>query len=176
MKELAFYTRERWPKAKCWPHKEDTPKYVARKWPPGQKRQWIDGSMIIKKSLIFSSNGNTIRPHLLHPCVHPANVNPNTKTKRSQPSCQTGRALRCQRGGGGWGGTAQSVSPACGPSALLVWCGVLNPLLPLPTWIPDNRSRPYYSSRLVGGYLCLWQPVCCKSEKPGEGWCVQACV
>lgn len=119
-------------------------------------RHWIHECLI---KILFSSNSNiSLIPTLL--CLRVAK--PTTNARKSQTSCQAGKALRCQNKGG----RRTICQPSLCPLRPLGQRWALKPSSPSAHLNPhDNRSRPYYSSRLAGGYLLLWQPACCKSGK-----------
>lgn len=85
-----------------------------------------------------------------------------------------------------WGANKEGVGgticqPCLCPLCPLGQCWALKPPSPSAHLNPhDNRSRPYYSSRLAGGYLLPWQPACRKSGNqrggPGELVCLRKCI
>lgn len=107
----------------------------------------------------------TIFPWFQPSCVHEQRTPPLMPEEARQAVRQAslwGANMR------GVGGTIcqPSLCPLCPPGQ----CWALKPPSPSAHLNPhDNRSRPYYSSRLAGGYLLLWQPACRKSRKHKRG-------
>lgn len=78
-----------------------------------------------------------------------------------------------------WGANMKGVGgticqPSLCPLRPLGQCWALKPSSPSAHLNPhDNRSRPYYSSRLAGGYLLSWQPAYRRSRKLAALFCAR---